>query len=296
MSGEMFGGDVMLALPGRTVHHGDLILFGPGSQTAAESPRHAHQMIVVQVVIGTVQRTPPRPQPSARLPHCEICVQDHTVDAIITALEKIVVEGAQLIRHAYGASPRPSATATVYCKLPRRGHFFGAESPKKRSYDCVDRVILNAYFTMGQSGGGLRTWWRALYGSDNNLDDNHLMRMAGRFSRRLRAWAKENEIPVVYSSPGERKHDIASEHLATHEVKPGLFRILVSKAPALVWEAPRTATGKLGPLVPKQPWPYVNHYSFHILDPDWGHLTIKMSGHPPFGAQVMLNGHEYVAC
>ena len=101
---------------------------------------------------------------------------------------------------------------------------------------------------------------------------------------------------MVYSSPGERKHDIASEHLATHEVKPGLFLILVSKAPALVWDAPRTGTGKLGPLVPKQPWPYVNHYSFHILDPDWGHLTIKMSGHPPFGAQVMLNGHEYVAC
>ena len=56
-----------------------------------------------------------------------------------------------------------------------------------------------------------------------------------------------------------------------------------------------TGTGKLGQLVPKDPWPYVNHYSFHILDPDWGHLTIKMSGHPPFGAQVMLNGHEYVA-
>jgi hypothetical protein len=25
------------------------------------------------------------------------------------------------------------------------------------------------------------------------------------------------------------------------------------------------------------------------MDPDWGHLTIKMSGHPPFGAQVILN-------
>jgi hypothetical protein len=31
------------------------------------------------------------------------------------------------------------------------------------------------------------------------------------------------------------------------------------------------------------------------MDPAFGHLTIKMSGHPPFGAQVMLNGHEYVA-
>src|SRR3989441_817523 len=163
------------------------------------------------------------------------------------------------------------------------------------SYDCVDRVILNAYFGRGQFGAGFRLWWRALNGSDENLDDNHLMRMAGRFSRRLRAWAKENQIPVVYCSPGKHKHNLASEHLATHETKLGLFMILVSKAPALVWEAQMTGTGKLGQLVIKEPWPYVNHYSFHILDPDWGHLTIKMSGHPPFGAQVMLNGHEYVA-
>ena len=28
----------------------------------------------------------------------------------------------------------------------------------------------------------------------------------------------------------------------------------------------------------------------------WGHITIKMAGHPPFGAQIILNGHEYVAC
>jgi len=39
----------------------------------------------------------------------------------------------------------------------------------------------------------------------------------------------------------------------------------------------------------------VNHYSFHILDPEWGPIIIKMSGHPPFSAQVILNGHEYVA-
>ena len=32
------------------------------------------------------------------------------------------------------------------------------------------------------------------------------------------------------------------------------------------------------------------------MDPTFGHLTIKMSGHPPFAAQVILNGHEYVAC
>jgi hypothetical protein len=40
---------------------------------------------------------------------------------------------------------------------------------------------------------------------------------------------------------------------------------------------------------------HVYHYSFHIMDPAVGHLVIKMSGHPPFGAQIILNGHEYVA-
>lgn len=45
----------------------------------------------------------------------------------------------------------------------------------------------------------------------------------------------------------------------------------------------------------KEPQPYVNHYSFHIVDDDWGHITIKLYPHPPFNAQIMLNGHEYVA-
>lgn len=170
-------------------------------------------------------------------------------------------------------------------------------------YDCVDRVVCNAYFSMGQTGGGFRIWWRELYGSDEDLDNHHLMRMAGRFSRRLRAWAEANGIPVEYCAPKVRKHEIAEEQLSAAaedqlpaaKVKPGLFLILVSKAPALVWEAQRTPSGKLVRLVPKQPWPYVNHYSFHIWDLEWGHITIKISGHPPFGAQLILNGHEYVA-
>jgi hypothetical protein len=51
--------------------------------------------------------------------------------------------------------------------------------------------------------------------------------------RRLRAWAKANEIRVVYCAPKVRKHEIAEEQLPPAKVKPGLFLILVSKAPAL---------------------------------------------------------------
>jgi hypothetical protein len=157
------------------------------------------------------------------------------------------------------------------------------------SYDCVDRIVLNAYFGMAHSPGGFRVWWRALTGSDETLDNAHLMRLAGRFSRRVRGYAKAHGIPVVDCVAGERKHDVADDYLAKTTVTEGLFLVLVGRAQAPVWHV-----GANYHLEKKKP--YVNHYSFHILDRDWGHVTIKISGHPPFPAQVILNGHEYVAC
>src|SRR5882672_6162228 len=157
------------------------------------------------------------------------------------------------------------------------------------SYDCVDRIVLNGYFRMGHDPGGFRLWWRALMGSDETLDNTHLMRLAGRFSRRVRGYAKANGVPVVDCPIGERKHELAEEYLAKTKITQGLFLILVGRAQAPVWDV-----GANHHLERKKP--YVNHYSFHILDPEWGHITIKISGHPPFPAQVMLNGHEYVAC
>jgi len=161
------------------------------------------------------------------------------------------------------------------------------------SYDCVDRIVLNAYNSVCHSAGGFRQWWRRLHGSDEQLDNAHLMRMAGRFSRRVRGFAKAHRIPVIDCRRGERKHDLAEEYLTSHTVKRGLFLVLVARAIAPVWDVRRSRTGSL--LLTKKT-AFVNHYSFHIWDSDWGHITIKMAGHPPFGAQVILNGHEYVAC
>ena len=159
------------------------------------------------------------------------------------------------------------------------------------SYDCADRIVLNAYFRMGHTAGGFRVWWRTLTGSEETLDNTHLMRMAGRFSRRVHGYAKAEDIPLVHCHAGEHKHELAEEYLAKTQITQGLFLILVGRAQAPVWDVSANHH-----IEPKRPMPYVNHYSFHILDPQWGHITIKISGHPPFPAQVILNGHEYVAC
>ena len=158
------------------------------------------------------------------------------------------------------------------------------------SYDCVDRIVLNACFSLGHNPGGFRCWWRRLHDDcDEQLGNTRLMRFAGRFARRLKAWGNANGVPVIYCKAGERKHLIAEEYLAAHEVGTGVFLVLAAKAPASVWQVSRSESSGLISNIAKKP-AYVNHYSFHIMDPQWGHVTIKMSGHPPFPAQVILNG------
>jgi len=163
------------------------------------------------------------------------------------------------------------------------------------SYDCVDRIVLNAFFPLGHNPGGFRAWWRRWHdGSDEQLDDTHLIRLAGRFARRVKAWGQASGVPVIYCKAGERKHLMAAQHIAAHPPSgPGVFLVLAAKAPARIWKVRRSARGQIVNLEAKTE--YVNHYSFHIMDPAWGHVTIKMSGHPPFPAQVILNGHEHVA-
>ena len=162
------------------------------------------------------------------------------------------------------------------------------------SYDCVDRIVLNAFFPLGYNPGGFRVWWRRWHDdSDAELDNTHLMRLAGRFARRVKAWGAATDVPVIFCKSGQRKHRIAEEYLATHDVETGVFLVLAAKAPATVWKVKRSAAGRIVNIERRSE--YVIHYSFHIIDPEWGHVTIKMSGHPPFGAQIILNGHEYVA-
>lgn len=161
------------------------------------------------------------------------------------------------------------------------------------TYDSPDRIVLNAYFRQGHIPGGFRNWWRQLYGKDDDLDDAHLMRLAGRFSRRLRAYAQKEGIPVIDCPSGERKAELASEYRPEDPTFVGLFVVLVGRASAPAWHVHKRQDGRIQTIVRK--YPTVNHYYFHIIDPDWGHVTIRMSGHPPFGAQVILNGHEYLA-
>jgi hypothetical protein len=162
------------------------------------------------------------------------------------------------------------------------------------TYDCVDRIVVDAYFGLAGSAGGFRTWWRNLCGGDEKLDNAHLMRFAGRFARRVHTYAERQGVPLIRCASGERKHELAQTYLPADPDFQGVFCILVSRAPAPLRHIRRFGNGGID-IGRKRPMPYANWYSFHIVDREWGHLTIKLCPHPPFCAEILLNGHEYVA-
>ena len=162
------------------------------------------------------------------------------------------------------------------------------------NYDLVDRIVLNGYIKIMHGAGGFRLWWQNMYGHHKNLDDNHLMRFAGRFSRRVYGWAKKEGIPVIATKKGERKHLIAQKYIPSDPDFEGVFLVICSQLPAIVWSVKRLPGGDFH-LKRKTPLPFVKHYFFHIMDKRWGHVTIVISGHPPFKTMIMLNGHEFTA-
>jgi hypothetical protein len=56
----------------------------------------------------------------------------------------------------------------------------------------------------------------------------------------------------------------------------------------------RNAQGQITELRRTQQWPYVQHYYFQIIDPEWGHVAVRLCGYAPWGAQVIVNGHQWV--
>jgi hypothetical protein len=161
------------------------------------------------------------------------------------------------------------------------------------TYDCADRISLRGYYPMGQTSGGLLMWWNQLF-PNTPLTQQRLRSLSGDFGRRVKAYAQKHKIPLHYCPIGDKsKHAQAEQLRPTDPNFQGVFLILVAKAPALVWQAKYNRAGKVVLRRPSS-WPLVYHYHFHIIDKEWGHLTIKMSGHPPFGLQISLNGHEWV--
>ena len=91
------------------------------------------------------------------------------------------------------------------------------------AYDCVDRLVVNCYYPLGQAGGGFRIFWRQWKGGDSGLNNQALRQAAGDLARRLKAHCQKHGILWIECGPGDLKYEIAREHRPKDPAFRGVF-------------------------------------------------------------------------
>ena len=161
--------------------------------------------------------------------------------------------------------------------------------------ECIDRVYCNAYVRKLTYPGGVASFFTAHRGAtfaSTCLADP----ISKQFVASIQRFAAEREIPMVRFEKGQRKDDVAHEHLARFGERGGDLHDR-GRAGEDQHVPDREAAQPARP-APRYPWivratALVNQYYMYGLDVEFGPFFIKFSSYFPYGAKLCFNGHHW---
>lgn len=161
--------------------------------------------------------------------------------------------------------------------------------------ESIDRMYLNVYVPQLQREAGVASFFRFHRG--HPFASSVLMDPISKaFVEEMERFAKQHKIPVVLFKKGERKDDIAAEHLRKFKGEEGVLFIgkAQEKTPVIRTERRRNEqTGATYPWLVRSS-AMVNHFYVYCVDRDFGPFFLKFCTYFPYNAKLCLNGHEYV--
>jgi hypothetical protein len=160
----------------------------------------------------------------------------------------------------------------------------------------IDRLYLNVYVPALQHDGGVVQFFRGHRGQP--IASSALMAPISRtFVEAIERFVAEQDVPLITFQKGQRKDDVAKEHLARfaragHEEGMLFVGKAQEKAPVYRTEKRRTPDGRAYPWLVRST-ALVNHYYFYGVDRDFGPFFLKFCSYFPYNAKLCLNGHEW---
>ena len=158
----------------------------------------------------------------------------------------------------------------------------------------IDRMYLNVYVPQLQREQGVACFFRFHRG--HPFASSVLMDPISKtFVAALEEFARSQNIPVVQFRKGQRKDDIAAQHLRQFTQSEGVVFIGKAQEKTPVFRTERRRSEKTGVTYPwlVRSTAMVNHFYIYCLDRDFGPFFLKFSTYFPYNAKLCLNGHEY---
>ena len=159
----------------------------------------------------------------------------------------------------------------------------------------IDRMYLNVYVPQLQRELGVVGFLR--YHRGHPFASSALLApISDAFIRAIEDFSQAQAIPVVAFAKGQRKDDVAAEHLARFGKPEGVLFIGKAQETTPVFRTEKRRHSQTG-----RPYPWivrstamVNHYYFYCVDEDFGPFFLKFCSYFPYNAKLCLNGHEYL--
>ena len=114
------------------------------------------------------------------------------------------------------------------------------------------------------------------------------------FVRAVRRFCDQHGVPLISFEKGQRKEDVAREHLARFQGREGVLFVGRAQEKAPVFRTERRRRPETG-----APYPWivrstamVNHFYFYCVDADFGPFFLKFCSYFPYNAKLCINGHE----
>lgn len=160
--------------------------------------------------------------------------------------------------------------------------------------ECIDRMYLNVYVPKLQFVNGVVSFLRNHRG--HPFASSALLEpISSRFVAAIRELAKEEGVPLLTFTKGQRKDDVALEYLREFDKDEGVLFIGRAQERTAVFrtEKRRNAeTGKTYPWIVRST-AMVNHFYVYAVDSDFGPFFIKFSSYFPYNAKLCINGNEW---
>lgn len=158
----------------------------------------------------------------------------------------------------------------------------------------IDRLYLNAYQPILQTGGGAAYFFKKHRG--NAVASTVLMAPMSRgFVKAIDAFIDAQGIDRVHFHPGDNKDTITQQRLHAFSAEEGVLYVGMAQEKYSTFRVVKHFDPQTGASFPwlNRSSVLCNQYYFYLVDADFGPLFIKFASYFPFTARVCLNGHEY---
>jgi hypothetical protein len=161
--------------------------------------------------------------------------------------------------------------------------------------ECLDRIYLNGYVPNLQVGGQVVSFMTRHLGY--RIPSPAIMEKIGtRFRRGVKAFAEDNEIPVVRFNKGDRKVEVMRRYVDAQAKtgQSGVAAIGIAQEYQNVFASTeRQGSNGLPCFGFVKADRRVTCFYFYLWDVDFGPAFIKVCAYFPYPVKVWLNGHEW---